>query len=55
VLLVGWTLRRASGWLGLALACAVGLLILGAFRFAPHTGPHAETAYVNTVYPAVTK
>jgi hypothetical protein len=55
VVLVGWTLRRASGWRGLALACTVGLLILGAFRFAPHTGPHAEAAYVNTVYPAVTK
>jgi hypothetical protein len=52
---LGWTLYRAGNLKVLAIAVAVGIAILGAFRFAPFTGPHADTAYKNTVYPAVTK
>jgi hypothetical protein len=51
---LGWTLYRA-GIRVLAISVAVGIAILLAFRLAPFTGPHAETAYTNTVYPAVTK
>jgi hypothetical protein len=52
---LGWTLYRASNIRGVAIAIAVGIAILVAFRFAPFTGPHAQNAYKNTVYPAVTK
>lgn len=53
--LVGWALQRVVGWRGLAVACLVGAAIIGAFALAPATGPHAERAYRNTVYPAVTR
>ena len=53
--LLGWAIQRVVGWKGLALACAVGIAIIGAFALVPATGPHAEKAYVHTVYPAVTK
>jgi hypothetical protein len=52
---LAWTLYRASSIRGVAIAIAVGIAILVGFRFAPFTGPHAQTAYKNTVYPAVTK
>lgn len=53
--LAGWAIQRAAGWRGLALACVVGGAIIGAFAVVPATGPHAEQAYVRTVFPAVTK
>jgi hypothetical protein len=53
--LVGWAIQRAAGWRGLAAAALVGAAIIGAFSLAPRTGPHAERAYANTVYPAVTR
>lgn len=53
--LLGWALQRVVGWRGLALAVLVGGFIVAAFAFAPGTGPHAEEAYTNTVYPAVTR
>jgi hypothetical protein len=54
-LLVGWAIQRVAGWRGLAVACAGGALIIGLFALVPGTGPHAHRAYVNTVYPAVTR
>jgi hypothetical protein len=53
--LLGWAIQRAAGWRGLAVACVVGGVILAGFAFVPRTGPHAERAYTNTVYPAVTR
>ncbi len=53
--LVGWAIQRVVGWRGLAAACVIGALIIGAFALAPRTGPHAERAYTKTVYPAVTR
>jgi hypothetical protein len=53
--LVGWAIQRAAGWRGLAAACAIGGVIIAAFALVPGTGPHAQRAYVNTVYPAVTR
>ncbi|HUS27013.1 MAG TPA: hypothetical protein VMZ53_00835 [Kofleriaceae bacterium] len=53
--LLAYTLYRAGNVRVLAVAAAVGLAILVAFRFAPLTGPHADVAYKNTVFPAVTK
>jgi hypothetical protein len=52
--LLGWALQRVVGWRGLALACVVGAAIITAFSIAP-SSPNAERAYVNTVYPAVTR
>jgi hypothetical protein len=52
--LVGWAVQRVVGWRGLAAACVVGTIIIVAFTFAP-ASPNAERAYVNTVYPAVTR
>jgi hypothetical protein len=46
---------RVAGWRALAIACVVGAGILGAFAAVDGTGPHAERAYRNTVYPAVTR
>ncbi|NVB78840.1 MAG: hypothetical protein HOV81_10630 [Kofleriaceae bacterium] len=53
--LTGWAIQRATGWRGLAAAVLVGGAIIGAFALVPGTGPHADRAYKNTVYPAVTK
>jgi hypothetical protein len=53
--LLGVALQRAAGWKGLLAACVVGLAIIAAFALAPGTGPHAQRAYANTVYPAVTR
>jgi hypothetical protein len=54
--LLGLALWRAGGWRTTVVACGVGCAILAGFLLiAPRTGPHAERAYVNTVYPAVTK
>lgn len=54
--LLGLSLWRAGKWWTLAVASLVGgVIILGFIVVAPRTGPHAERAYVNTVYPAVTK
>jgi hypothetical protein len=53
--LVGWAIQRAAGWRGLAAATLVGAAIIGLFALAPRTGLHAERAYANTVYPAVTR
>lgn len=53
---LGWSLYQIGGWRTLALASLVGAAIIMLFVVvAPRTGPHAERAYVNTVYPAVTK
>ncbi len=54
-LLVGWAIQRVAGWRGLVVACVGGALIIAAFALVPGTGPHAERAYKNTVYPAVTR
>ncbi len=53
--LAGWAIQRSAGWRGLVAAIVVSGAILGAFALVPGTGPHAERAYTNTVYPAVTK
>lgn len=53
--LLGGAIQRAFGWRGLIAACVVGTAILAAFALAPRTGPHAQRAYANTVYPAVTR
>ena len=53
---LGLSLWRAGGWRTTLVAACVGCAILAAFVvLAPRTGPHADRAYVNTVYPAVTK
>ena len=51
--LAGWAIVRVATWRGLVAACVVGAAIVGALAFAPRSGPGAERAYVNTVYPAV--
>jgi len=54
--LLVYALLRAGGWRTLAIASGVGLVVIMAFIvLAPRTGPHAERAYRDTVYPAVTK
>jgi len=53
--LLGWAIVRAAGWRALAVAIVVAGIIVGAFSLVPGTGPHADKAYVRTVYPAVTK
>jgi hypothetical protein len=54
--LLGLSLWRAGRWRTFIVAAGVGGAILAAFVVvAPRTGPHADHAYVNTVYPAVTK
>ncbi|HUJ62020.1 MAG TPA: hypothetical protein VLX92_26120 [Kofleriaceae bacterium] len=50
--LVGWTIVRASSGRGLALALALGAVILAAFALVPHGGAAAEHAY-SVVRPAV--
>jgi hypothetical protein len=52
--LLGWALQRVVGWRGLAAAGLVGVAIVAAFSLAPASS-NAERAYVNTVYPAVTR
>ena len=53
--LVGWALQRVVGWRGLAVAGIAGAMIIAAFALVPATGRHADRAYANTVYPAVTR
>lgn len=53
--LTGWAIQRVAGWRGLAASCAVGAALVGAIALAPRSGAHAERAYANTVYPAVTR
>jgi hypothetical protein len=52
--LLGWAIQRAVGWRGLAAAALVGAAILAAFSHAP-ASKNRESAYTNTVYPAVTR
>lgn len=49
------SLARVASVRGLALATVVGAAILAGYGLVPHGGPHAERAYVRTVYPAVTR
>jgi hypothetical protein len=54
--LVTLAVRRAAGWRGLAVAVALGALIIGAFSLVPRTpGDRADRGYKNTVLPAVIK
>jgi hypothetical protein len=50
---VGWSLTRVTTWRGIVLAVAIATCAIGAFAFAPRTGPRGQTAYTNTLYPAV--
>jgi hypothetical protein len=52
--LVGLAIQRVVGWRGLAAAVLVGAAILAAFALAP-ASRNREPAYLNTVYPAVTR
>ncbi|HEX5062577.1 MAG TPA: hypothetical protein VFV99_24560 [Kofleriaceae bacterium] len=52
--LVGWALYRVVGWRGLAAAIVVGIAIVTVFRLAP-INLYGQAAYLNTVYPAVTR
>jgi len=53
--LVGWAIQRVAGWRGLLVAWIGGAAIVAAFAAVPGTGAHADRAYKNTVYPAVTR
>ena len=53
--LAGWAIVRATSWRSLGIGVIVGALIIVAFAFVPHGGPHAERLYTQTVFPAVTK
>jgi hypothetical protein len=53
--LTGWTIARAAGWRGLALAVAVGAALAGSLGLVPHGDAHADRAYVETLYPAATR
>ena len=53
--LAAWAIARVATVRGLALAVAVAALVLAAFAAVPRTGPAAERAYAQTLYPAVTR
>lgn len=53
--LLGWAIQRVVGWRGLVAACVVGAAIIFAFSLVPRSGARGERAFVNTVYPAVTR
>jgi hypothetical protein len=53
--LTGWTIVRAAGWRGAALAVVVGAALAGSLGLVPHGDAHADRAYVETLYPAATR
>jgi hypothetical protein len=51
--LVGWTIARAAGARGLAVAVVLAAAWLAAYAAFPHGGPRADAPYERTVKPAV--
>ena len=46
---LGWTIQRAAGWVGLAMAAVVGSLVLVGYGLLPHGGPNARVASIVVV------